>query len=270
MDHSIEDGTAQATFDLLVSPATCLQLVADEVLIAIDLRFRQRTSVIATGLFPRLASLVSKLEGSSLAKPYNCHAVGLSVFAQRDEGPNRGTTPRRGQGVENLLFVIRTIPACLSTWVNSGATCEASFRWDVNVWATTSPVASWTPTCSLRQVRQAVLTDFPLALTVDFQAGRIYHQVHRFIGAWVGNTTAKFPSTRQGRVIRRRQFQLHQVQKRLDKALMQPASSTSIQSLDSNYKLSTPFHTTASTTNRPARPSGYHGRSTPDYTTTNF
>ena len=165
MDHSIEDGTAQATFDLLVSPATCLQLVADEVLIAIDLRFRQRTSVIATGLFPRLASLVSNGSKDLIPRQRGCLTIAmlldLSVFAQRDEGPNRGTTPRRGQGVENLLLVIRTIPAYrphrLSTWVNSGATCEASsIRWDVNVWATTSPVASWTPTCSLRQVRRLV------------------------------------------------------------------------------------------------------------------
>ena len=115
MDHSIEDGTAQATFDLLVSPATCLQLVADEVLIAIDLRFRQRTSVIATGLFPRLASLVSNGSKDLIPRQRGCLTIAmlldLSVFAQRDEGPNRGTTPRRGQGVENLLFVIRTIPA---------------------------------------------------------------------------------------------------------------------------------------------------------------
>ena len=80
MDHSIEDGTAQATFDLLVFPATRLQLVADEVLIAIDLRFRQRTSMIATGLFPRLASLVSKGSKDLIPRqrgvPYNCHAVG--------------------------------------------------------------------------------------------------------------------------------------------------------------------------------------------------
>ena len=73
MDHSIEDGTAQATFDLLVFPATRLQLVADEVLIAIDLRFRQRTSMIATGLFPRLASLVSK--GSKDLIPRQCLTI---------------------------------------------------------------------------------------------------------------------------------------------------------------------------------------------------
>ncbi len=38
MDHSIEDRTVQLTFDLLVSPDTRLPLVADELLIAIDLR----------------------------------------------------------------------------------------------------------------------------------------------------------------------------------------------------------------------------------------
>ena len=35
MDHSIEEGTAEATFDLLVGPTTRLERVADEVLIAI-------------------------------------------------------------------------------------------------------------------------------------------------------------------------------------------------------------------------------------------
>ena len=34
MDHSIEDGTAQSTFDLLVGLGTRLELVADELLIA--------------------------------------------------------------------------------------------------------------------------------------------------------------------------------------------------------------------------------------------
>ena len=59
MDHSVEDGTAEATFDLLIGLGTRLERVADEVLIAIDLCFGQRTSMIATGLFPPLASLSS-------------------------------------------------------------------------------------------------------------------------------------------------------------------------------------------------------------------
>ncbi len=59
MNHSIEDGTAQSTFDLLVSKATRLELIADELLIAIEVRFGQRASMIATFLLPRLASLAS-------------------------------------------------------------------------------------------------------------------------------------------------------------------------------------------------------------------
>ena len=106
----------QATFDLLVSPATCLQLVADEVLIAIDLRFRQRTSVIATGLFPRLASLVSngskESHPSPTRVPYNCHAVEIlaslrSAMRAEYAGPLRGVA----KASKYLLFVIRTIPA---------------------------------------------------------------------------------------------------------------------------------------------------------------
>ena len=81
MDHSIEEGTAEATFDLLVDPATRLQLVADEVLIAIDLRFGQRASMIATGLFPLLASPFvvwpAGFHRAPTGGPYNYHADGL-------------------------------------------------------------------------------------------------------------------------------------------------------------------------------------------------
>ena len=52
MDHSIEDGTAYTAFDLLVGLATRLERAADEMLIAIDERFGQRASMIATFLFP--------------------------------------------------------------------------------------------------------------------------------------------------------------------------------------------------------------------------
>ena len=66
----------------------------------------------------------------------------------------------------------------------------------------------------------AVLTDFPLALAIDLQAGRIHHQVHRAIRA-IGllfrqHHRQRPLTTRQGRVVRRRQ-ELHQ--ERLDKAL---------------------------------------------------
>ena len=58
MDHSIEDGTYTA-FDLLIGLAPRLECAADEVLIAIEERFGQRTSMIATFLFPALASFLS-------------------------------------------------------------------------------------------------------------------------------------------------------------------------------------------------------------------
>ena len=115
MDHSIEDRTAEATFDLLVGKAPCLQLVADEVLIAINLRFGQRASMIATGLFPPLASFLSHGSKDLIARQRRGLAVAMlldySVFAQRDDRPNRGLTRRRGQRVEHLLFVIGPIPA---------------------------------------------------------------------------------------------------------------------------------------------------------------
>ena len=49
----------EATFDLLVGLATRLELAADKMLIAIDERFGQRTSMIATVLFPPFASFLS-------------------------------------------------------------------------------------------------------------------------------------------------------------------------------------------------------------------
>ena len=81
MHHSIEDGTAQSTFDLLVSQATRLELVADELLIAIDVCFGQRASMIATFLLPRLASLSSNgsqdLIPAPTREPYSYHAAGF-------------------------------------------------------------------------------------------------------------------------------------------------------------------------------------------------
>ena len=81
MDHSIEDGTAEATFDLLVGLATRLELATDEVFIAIDERFGQRTSMIATFLFPPLASLSSHGSQDLIARPggvpYRYHAAGF-------------------------------------------------------------------------------------------------------------------------------------------------------------------------------------------------
>ena len=182
-DGSFDCGTAQATFDLLVSPATCLQLVADDfLLIAIDLRFE--LSVIATGLFPRLASLVSKGSKASVAAPtrvpYIAMLLDLSVFAQRDEGPNRGTTPRRGQGVENCLPP--PPPRDLGQQRRSDSTLGATG-------GLMDPHMQFAPSPPFGP---AVLTDFPLALTVD-QAGRIYHQVHRFIGALGRQHHRQFP-----------------------------------------------------------------------------
>ena len=66
----------------------------------------------------------------------------------------------------------------------------------------------------------AVLTHFPLALPIDFQAGRIHHHVHRFIAALARQHHRQRPvATRQGRVIRHGQGHPHQVQQRLDKTL---------------------------------------------------
>ena len=84
----------------------------------------------------------------------------------------------------------------------------------------------------------AVLTDFPLVFAPHRRLSSSWAstptcsqsaydglstrplKVHRFIGALGRQHHRQVPlATRQGRVIRRRQFQLHQVQKRLDKAL---------------------------------------------------
>ena len=157
MDHSIEDGTAPKRLSTCFSPATCLQLVADEVLIAIDLRFRQRTSVIATGCFHalrpwcRMARRISSLANAGALQLPCCW---IFVFAQRDEGPNRGITPRRGQGVENLLFVIRTIPAYRPHRLVDLGQQRGDLRGIIDPMGPQrlgdhlTVVASWTPTCS--------------------------------------------------------------------------------------------------------------------------
>ena len=80
MDHSIEDGTAEATFDLLVGLATRLELATDEMFIAIDERFGQRASMIAPFLFPPLASFLSHRSEYIVPcqrGPYCCHAAGF-------------------------------------------------------------------------------------------------------------------------------------------------------------------------------------------------
>ena len=179
MDHSIEDGTAQATFDLLVFPATRLQLVADEVLIAIDLRFRQRTSMIATGLFPRLASLVSKGSKDLIPRQRGCLTItmllDLSVFAQRNDGLNRWAARRRGQGVENLLFIIRTIPAYRPDRLVDLGQQGGDLRGIINpigrqrlgnhlAGGLVDPHMQFAPSPPFGP---AMLADFPLALTID-------------------------------------------------------------------------------------------------------
>ena len=88
----------------------------NEVLIAIDLRFRQRTSMIATGLFPLPG--VEGLEGSH---PAPTRITMLLDLSKRNDGLNRWAARRRGQGVENLLFIIRTIPAYAPT---ASSTCN--------------------------------------------------------------------------------------------------------------------------------------------------
>ena len=192
MDHSIEEGTAEATFDLLVDPATRLQLVADEVLIAIDLRFGQRASMIATGLFPPLASLSSHGPQDFIARQRGDLTITMlmdcSVFAQCDDRPNRGITPR-GQGVEHLLFVIHPIPAYrLHRLVDLGQQ-RSNLRGIIDpmgrqrlgnhlAGGLVDPHMQFAPRAPFGP---AVLTDFPLALAIDFQTRRIHYQVHRAI-----------------------------------------------------------------------------------------
>ena len=94
MDHSIEDRTAESTFDLLVGLATRLELTADEMLIAIDERFGQRTSMIATFLFPPLASLAAHSSEHLVARQRRGLTITMlldfSVFTQGNDRPNRG------------------------------------------------------------------------------------------------------------------------------------------------------------------------------------
>ena len=88
MNHSIEDRTAQSIFDLLVGLTTRLELAADEMLIAIDERFGQRTSMIAPFLFPPLAPLASNGSQNLIARQRRGLTVAMlldfSIFAQRE------------------------------------------------------------------------------------------------------------------------------------------------------------------------------------------
>ena len=232
MNHSIEDGTAQSTFDLLVSKATRLELVADELLIAIDVCFGQRASMIATFLLPRLASLSSNGSQDLIPRQRGSLTVTMlldfSVFAQCDKGPNRGTTRGGSQRIKHLLFVIGPIPAyhphrLVDLGQQGGdlrsiiATIGRQRLGDHLAGGLINPHMQFAPRTPFGP---AVLAGFPLALTIDFQAGRIHHQVHRFMRALFRQHHRQWPlATRQSRVVRHGQSQPHQTQQRLDKTL---------------------------------------------------
>ena len=77
MGHPIKYRTAQTRFDLLVGQDPRPQLVADELFIAIHLRFSQRAAMIATGFFHplrpfrRIARMISsRANGGALVLPF--------------------------------------------------------------------------------------------------------------------------------------------------------------------------------------------------------
>ena len=219
MDHSIEDGTAQATFDLLVSPATCLQLVADEVLIAIDLRFRQRTSVILAcfhALRPwcRMARRISSLANAGALQLPCCWILASlrSAMRGRIAGPLRGVAKASKTFCLSYAPSPPTAPTASSTLRGIIDPMGRQRLGDHLTGGLMDPHMQFAPSPPFGP---AVLTDFPLALTVDFQAGRIYHQVHRFIGALTPPPSSLGDATRSSNPA----SPIHQVQKRLDKAL---------------------------------------------------
>ena len=172
MDHSIEDGTAQATFDLLVRP-TCLQLVADEVLIAIVSANERRWKLacwISTHLRCRMArSDLIPRQRDALQLP------SLSVFAQRDDRI-WDQRPRRGQ--DCLSYA--PSPPSPHRLVDLGST--RGYRSD-GTSTSGRPPHRWPhgpphAVCAKSAVWSSRVDLIPLALTVDFQAGRIYLQ-HR-------------------------------------------------------------------------------------------
>ena len=152
----------------------------------------------------------------------------LSVFAQRDEGPNRGTTPRRGQGVENPS-VCHThhprLPPPPPRRLGSTAGRPARHhRSDgtSTVWATTSPVASWTPTLPVC-AKSAVWSS-----RVDGLSTRPHRRLSSrsnlppSASVYRGTGSATPPPSSLGDATRSSNPASpipHQVQKRLDKAL---------------------------------------------------
>ena len=115
MDHSIEDGTAYTAFDLLIGLAPRLERAADEVLIAIDERFGQRASMIATFLFPALASFLSHRTQDFIPRQRGRFTIPMlldyRVFAQGNDRLNWGAAGWGGQRVEHLVSIIRAIAA---------------------------------------------------------------------------------------------------------------------------------------------------------------
>ena len=59
MNHSIEDTTSDARFDVLSFPASRLELRTEDDLVAKHPGFRQRSSMIAPFSFPSFPSLAS-------------------------------------------------------------------------------------------------------------------------------------------------------------------------------------------------------------------
>ena len=113
MDHSIEDGTAYTAFDLLIGLAPRLECAADAVLIAIDERFGQRASMIATFLFPPLRPFCRIGRRDFIPRQRRCFTIPMlldyRVFAQGNDRLNWGTARWRGQRVEHLLSIIGPI-----------------------------------------------------------------------------------------------------------------------------------------------------------------
>ena len=102
-------------FRLVDWPRSALECAADEVLIAIEERFGQRTSMIATFLFPALASFLSHRTQDFIPRQRGRFTIPMlldyRVFAQGNDRLNWGAARWRGQRVEHLVSIIGPIAA---------------------------------------------------------------------------------------------------------------------------------------------------------------
>ena len=233
MNHPIEDGTSDAGFDLLSFPASRLEFRSENDLVAEHRRFHQRSSMIATILFPSFPSLTP----DGLHPLVACFNMSVASFCFPELGiPTRGNdglhgrvlSRRIGQRMMNFPAIIRSVTIQADHLI--GRLCQHRFdlrrvigsrfrqgfcrhfsRIDIQAQMQFSPGASCRP---------AMLARFPFSFSIQLQSRAIDRDMTGLVRRMNRQVHGQsFLSPRKSRVIRRAQFQPHQAQQRPDKSL---------------------------------------------------